>query len=220
MNTAFSTPRANRHAYLPPGGPTTVTVPGCRPLHIAGDASLLDRPAVAVIGSRRASEEGLALAADVAASLVAHGYVVLSGLAAGIDRAAHEGALRAGGRTIAVIGTGLDEAYPREHAALQERVWREHLLVSPFAAGTRTARWHFPARNRVMARLSVATVLVEAEEGSGTRHQVAECLALGRVVLAQRGLAGRVSWLGDGVTWWADAGEVVERLRAGAIGLA
>jgi DNA processing protein len=145
--------------------------------------------------------------------------VVLSGLAAGIDRAAHEAAIREGGRTIAVIGTGLDEAYPREHAALQERVYRDHLLVSPFAPGSRTARWHFPARNRVMAQLAEATVLVEATEESGTRHQIEECLKLGRVVYARHALVEELSWLQSAaesaVVEWADARELLQRLARG-----
>ena len=216
MNAALPSRRAATHDYTPPATTLLASVPGCRPLHLAGDASLLELPSVAIIGSRVASEEGLSLAADGAAALASAGYVVVSGLAAGIDRAAHDGALRAGGRTIAVIGTSLDQVYPREHARLQERVYRDHLLVSPFEAGSRTARWHFPARNRVMARLSVATVLVEAAEESGTRHQVAECLALGKTVYARTGLVERVSWLrgqgAEGVVGWGEAGEVVRGL--------
>jgi DNA processing protein len=92
----------------------------------------------------------------------------------------------------------------------------EHLLVSPFAAGSKLARWHFPARNRVMARLARATVLVEATEESGTRHQVEACLALGRTVYARRGLVAVLSWLrgapGQGVVEWATAGELGERV--------
>jgi DNA processing protein len=220
MNAATSSRRATTHDYTPPATTSRASVPGCRPLHLAGDASLLDLRAVAIIGSRAASEEGLALAADVAAALASAGFVIVSGLAAGIDHAAHDGALRAGGRTIAVIGTSLEQVYPREHARLQERVYRDHLLVSPFEAGSRTARWHFPARNRVMARLSVATVLVEASEESGTRHQVAECLELGRPVYARRGLLEAVSWLrghdGGSVVQWGDASDVVRGL--GAVG--
>jgi DNA processing protein len=177
---------------------------------------LLDRTAVAVIGSRRASPEGRAIAAEVACELVRCGYVVVSGLAAGVDAAAHEAAIGAGGRTIAVIGTSLDEVYPREHARLQERVFRDHLLVSPFASGTRTARWHFPARNRLMARLARATVLVEAEETSGTRHQVEACVALGRLVYARRPLAEQLTWLRGvpGVAGWENATDLCDALVA------
>ena len=147
------------------------------------------------MGSRRASHAGRALAADVAYELVRQRRVVISGLAAGIDATAHEAAMHAGGRTVAVIGTSLDEAYPRHHAELQDRIAREHLVVSPFESGTPTARWHFPARNRVMARLATAMVLVEASETSGTRHQVHESVALGRAVLVYEQLLGRIDWL-------------------------
>jgi DNA processing protein len=186
------------HALPAPSlGPQTVTLPGIGRLHVAGDVRLLDRPGIAVVGSRRASYTGRALAADVACELVRLGLVVLSGLAAGIDATAHESAMHAGGRTIAVLGTSLDQAYPRHHATLQKRIARDHLVVSPFESGTPTARWHFPARNRVMARLANAMVLVEASETSGTRHQVQECIALGRPVLVHRTLLDhrRIDWL-------------------------
>jgi DNA processing protein len=177
--------------------PQTVTLAGVGRLHVAGDARLLDRPGVAVVGSRRASHAGRALAAEVACELVRRGIVIVSGLAAGIDATAHETAIREGGRTIAVIGTSLDEAYPRHHATLQDQIARDHLVVSPFESGTPTARWHFPARNRVMARLARAMVLIEASETSGTRHQVQECIALGKPVLVHGRLvdARPVGWL-------------------------
>jgi DNA processing protein len=165
-------------------------------LYAAGDVSLLERATVAVIGSRKASPHALATAAAVSRELVAVGVVVVSGLAAGVDVAAHRAAMEAGGRTIAVIGTPLERAYPVEHAVLQEEIWREHLLVSPFAAGARVGKGNFPARNRVMARLSDATVLVAAEETSGTVHAVREALALKRRVLVNERLFRRqISWL-------------------------
>jgi predicted Rossmann fold nucleotide-binding protein DprA/Smf involved in DNA uptake len=105
-------------------------------------------------------------------------------------------AIHAGGRTIAVIGTSLDEAYPRHHAALQARIAREHLVVSPFAVGTPMARGHFPRRNRLVAQIASATLLVEAGPTSGTRHQVDACIALGRPVLVRASLLGRgIDWL-------------------------
>jgi DNA processing protein len=164
-------------------------------LYGAGDALLLARPAVAVIGSRSASVEGVTLAGSVARELVALGYVVLSGLATGVDAAAHRSAMAVGGRTIAIIGTPLERVYPPQNAGLQEQVYKEHLLVSPFSPGTATRRWHFPARNRLMARLATATVLVEAAEASGTVHQVREGLALGRQVLVGRRIAETVGWV-------------------------
>ena len=197
----------------------TATVPGFGLLFLDGDRALLDAPAVSVVGSRRASHAGRALAADVAVELVRRGFVVMSGLAAGIDATAHECAMHAGGRTIAVIGTSLDQAYPRHHASLQERIAIEHLVVSPFESGTPMARWHFPKRNRLMAQLARAMVLVEAGATSGTRHQVEECLSLGKPVFI------RASLLRDGIEWlntaylrarvgeWRDASELAERVE-------
>jgi DNA processing protein len=164
-------------------------------LFLAGDHRLVRARAVAVVGSRAASMEGRVFAAEVACALVKAGFAVMSGLALGIDTAAHRAAIAAGGRTIAVIGTPLDRAYPPENARLQRDIYEEHLLVSPFAAGTRTHRGHFPARNRVMARLAVATVVAEASENSGTAHQVRESLACGRPVLVSRAAAQDCSWL-------------------------
>jgi len=175
---------------------STVSLAGWGPVHIAGHARLLDRTSIAVVGSRSASHEGRALAAAVASELVRQGLVVLSGLAAGIDKAAHEAAMREGGRTIAVLGTSLDQAYPRHHAGLQKRIATEHLVVSPFASGTPTSRWHFPKRNRLMAHLARAMVLVEAGAASGTRHQVDECLSLGKPVFVHASLLeAAIDWL-------------------------
>lgn len=99
------------------------------------------------------------MAWQVASELAAQGVVVVSGLAAGIDAAAYRGAMASGGRTIAVIGTPLDRVYPKRHAALQQTIHEQHLLLSPFALGAGTMRGHFPARNRVMARIADATVV-------------------------------------------------------------
>ena len=193
---------------------STVLLPGWGALQLAGDASLLHRPGIAVVGSRRASHQGRALAVEVACELVRRDLVVLSGLAAGIDATAHEAAMLEGGRTIAVIGTSLDEAYPRHHASLQERIAMEHLVVSPFESGTPMAPWHFPKRNRLMARLARGMVLIEACATSGTRHQVTECLSLGRPVFVHAALleAG-IEWLNGaqrrgGVRAWREPAEV------------
>jgi DNA processing protein len=165
-------------------------------LYAAGDVGLLGAPMVAVVGSRRPSPEGLRRARQLARDLARRGVVVLSGLAAGIDGAAHESAIEHGGRTVAVVGTPLERAYPAEHAALQERIYCEHLLLSPFGPSTRTSPGHFPARNRVMARLARATVVVEASDASGSLHQVAESVRAGRPVFVARSVAGdaRLAW--------------------------
>jgi DNA processing protein len=99
----------------------------------------------------------------------------MSGLAAGVDTEAHSATIQCGGRTVAVIGTPLDVAYPAANARLQEKIYREHLLVSPFPIGSRVFRSNFPERNKVMAALSDATVIMEASDTSGSLHQAAEC---------------------------------------------
>jgi DNA processing protein len=115
--------------------------------------------------------------------LVEHGIVVVSGLAAGVDRAAHEAAIASGGQTIAVIGTPLDQCYPNENSELQRRIAREQLLVSQFPADHPIAPANFPARNRTMALLTEATVIVEAtEKKSGALLQGWETLRLGRLL--------------------------------------
>lgn len=165
-------------------------------LFLAGDRSLLKQPMVAIVGSRDASELGQQRAAQLAKRLVGEGVVVMSGLAAGIDAAAHRAALAHGGRTVAVIGTPLEKAYPAEHGPLQEEIYRRHLLVSPFPKGMRTFPSHFPERNRVMARLAMATVIIEAGDTSGSLHQAAESLQVGHPVFISRSVItnSRLTW--------------------------
>jgi DNA processing protein len=150
-------------------------------LFIAGDGSVLQSgPRVSIVGSRKATPAGLASAHQLSESLVARGAVVVSGLAEGIDTAAHEGAMSSGGRTIGVLGTPLDEFFPAKNRGLQERIMREHLAVSQFAPGVPSRPGNFPMRNRTMALLSDATVIVEAGEKSGSLQQGWEALRLGR----------------------------------------
>ena len=111
---------------------------------------------------------------------------MVSGLAKGIDTEALSAALSAGGAVAAVIGTPLDRAYPIENASLQEHIAAEHLLISQFASGSRTFRSSFPVRNRLMAALSDATVIIEASDTSGTLHQAAECMKLRRWLFIAR----------------------------------
>ena len=115
--------------------------------------------------------------------------VVVSGLALGIDTAALASAIQHHGRVAAVIGTPLSKAYPAENGPLQERIWREHVLLTPFAEGETVFRSNFPKRNRVMAAVSDATVIVEASDTSGTLHQAAECQRLGRWLFIMRSVA-------------------------------
>lgn len=150
-------------------------------LYLEGDPGLLrEAPRVAIVGSRRPSEAGLKRAEQLARDLVAEDVTVVSGLARGIDGQAHRTTLQRGGRTIAVLGTPLDTIYPREHAELQREIGRSHLLVSQFPMGTPVSRGTFPQRNRTMALISDATVIVEAGATSGTISQGWEALRLGR----------------------------------------
>ena len=149
-------------------------------IYFAGDLSILSAPCVSIVGTRDVSEAGRRRAEWLSARLAQAGVTVVSGLARGVDHAAHQAAIAAGGRTAAVIGTPLDKSYPIENAALQEQIYREHLLVSPFARGEVVYKANFPARNRVMAAISDATVIVEASDTSGTLHQAAECTRLNR----------------------------------------
>ena len=152
-------------------------------LHVAGDVDLLrTSPKVAVVGSRRASHEGLTNATRVAETLVGLGATVVSGLAEGIDTAAHKAALRARGRTFAVIGTGLDVACPRGNRRLQQHLMANFAVVSQFRTGSPPANRNFPQRNRTMALLSDALLIVEASQKSGTISQGWETLRLGRTL--------------------------------------
>lgn len=159
-------------------------------LYIAGDPGIFHEGArVSIVGSRNASQFGLARARKLARRLAERGIVVVSGLAAGIDTAAHTAAMEAGGRTVAVIGTPLDRAYPKQNAMLQAEIARHHLVISQFAPGARTQPHHFPQRNRTMALLSDATVIIEAGEKSGSLHQAWEALRLNRDLFITRATA-------------------------------
>lgn len=158
-----------------------------RELFFAGDPSLLGRaPAVAVVGSRQATPEGVEVARSLARWLVARGVTVVSGLAEGIDTAAHEVAIAVGGRTVAVLGTSLSDGYPAKSLDLQRRIMRDHLALSQFPPETPVRRGNFPRRNRTMALVSDATVIVEAMDKSGALHQAWEALRLGRPLCIMR----------------------------------
>ncbi len=158
-------------------------------LFVRGDASLPFRHmSVSLVGSRKASELGKAQAKRIAKEIIKRDGIVVSGLAEGIDAAAHNAAIELGGKTIAVIGTPLDQVYPKKHAELQETIARDHLLISQFPSGYPTGRKNFPMRNRTMALVSDATVIVEAGEKSGTIHQGWEALRLGRPLFILKAL--------------------------------
>jgi DNA processing protein len=150
-------------------------------LYFRGDKGLFrSSPRVAIVGSRKASPEGLRRAGKLSRALVSQGAVIVSGLAEGIDTAAHEAAIEAGGRTIAVLGTPLDRPYPAGNQRLFERIATEHLVVTQFAPNAPVQPKNFPIRNRTMALIAHATVIVEAADKSGTMHQAWEALRLGR----------------------------------------
>jgi len=152
-----------------------------RKLYVAGDLPIpLPSPRSAVIGSRKASPEGLKAASDISRTLVRRGVVVVSGLAGGIDTSAHKTAIEEGGRTIAVLGTPLDRVYPQENFQLQEIIMRHHLAISQFPIGHPTQPRDFVLRNRTMALISDASIIVEAGDSSGSLHQGWEALRLGR----------------------------------------
>ena len=156
-------------------------------LALRGDPELLDRPAVAVVGSRNASANGCAFARRLARELAAAGVVVVSGLARGIDTAAHEGALAADGATVAVIAAGVDIAYPPENAALMARIAAEGAVVSERPLGAVARAKDFPRRNRVIAGLSLGVVVVEAAPASGSLITARLALDYGREVMAVPG---------------------------------
>lgn len=158
-------------------------------LHVRGALIDGDTLAVAVVGSRRATPYGLVAAETLAADLAARGVTIVSGLARGIDTAAHRGALRVGGRTIAVLGSGVDVVYPPENARLADEIAASGALASQFAPGTPPLPHHFPTRNAVIAGLSLAVVVVEAAERSGSLITARLAAELGREVLAMPGRA-------------------------------
>lgn len=140
----------------------------------------LSCPRVSIIGSRGASEKGLAEAKEITKILVENQVIIVSGLAKGIDTVGHKTAIEYGGRTIAVIGTPLNEVYPKENLELQNKLKKNHLVISQYPVGHSTTRKDFVMRNRTMALISDATVIVEAGESSGSLHQGWETLRIGR----------------------------------------
>ena len=156
-------------------------------LYVRGTMTEDDALAVAIVGSRTATSYGLAVAERLAAELAGRGITVVSGLARGIDSAAHRGALRVGGRTLAVLGSGVDVIYPPENRRLAREIEGHGALISQFAPGTRPLAGHFPARNRVIAGLSLGVVVVEAAERSGALITAGLAGELGREVMAVPG---------------------------------
>lgn len=167
-------------------------------LFAAGDIEMLHHAArVSIVGARKASPEGLRRARKLSSLLAARGVVVVSGLAEGIDTAAHTAALESsGGKTVAVLGTPLDQTYPKSNAELQERLVHEQLVLSQFPSGKPVQKGNFPTRNRTMALISDATVIIEAGETSGSLHQGWEALRLGRPLFIAKSIVENPS-----LTW-------------------
>jgi DNA processing protein len=155
-------------------------------LYYLGDIELCQQPLVSVVGARKATDDGRKLAAEIARTLTNANFCVTSGLAAGIDTSAMHSAIEAGGKVVGVIGTPLNQSYPKENNDLQKYVSQEGLLVSqvPFFRYSRehfsTRKYHFPQRNELMAGITRATVIVEASDTSGTLTQARACMKLSR----------------------------------------
>jgi DNA processing protein len=202
-------PALLRRAYDPP---PVLYVRGRIPL--AEDHT----PAIAIVGARAASPEGRALARALGRDLAACGATVVSGLARGIDTAAHEGALRSRGRTVAVLGSALDRLYPRENTALAAAIAESGAVVSEFPFGTEPIASNFPRRNRVLAAWSRAVVVVEAAARSGALITARYALEEGREVMAvpghpsRRGSEGTNQLLKDGAALVRDAQDIAAEL--------
>ena len=190
--------------------PPVLWARGCR------EAAL--KPAVAIVGSRAATPYALQVGRRLAAELADRGMVVVSGLARGVDSAAHAGCLEAGGETIAVLGSGLDRIYPFEHQALAREIEGKGLLLSELGPGAAPLPAHFPLRNRIISGISLGTVVVEASENSGSLITAACALRQGRDVMAVPGsvLSGRNrgshGLLKDGAKVVETADDVLEEL--------
>lgn len=176
-------------------------------LHLAGDAMLLrEGRRISVVGSRRADASDLDRARLVTEALVRRGITVVSGLAEGIDTVAHETAMARGGRTVAVLGTPLSRNYPRSNTDLQKRIARGHLVVSQFDYGAKVVPANFVMRNRTMALVSDATIIVAAGASSGTRHQGSEAIRLGRDLAILEPLATEnIPWVVSQLSYGASA---------------
>lgn len=172
-----------------------------------GDYSLLENGRrVSVVGSRKISELGIKRAEKVAEFLVKVGITVVSGLAEGVDTIAHKTAIKEGGNTIAVIGTPLNKFYPKGNKDLQKLISEEHLLISQFPEEYPVTPKNFPIRNRLMALISDATIIIEASEKSGTKHQGWEALRLGRTLFIMENVYNdsSITWAKEMVGYGAE----------------
>jgi DNA processing protein len=216
---------ADRHAIAPgdPLYPPTLLQTADPPLllYLQGDPAVLRRPALAIVGSRGATPQGLANARAFARELAAQGWCIVSGLALGIDAAAHEGALdaAAGAGTVAVVGTGLDRVFPARHRALAHRIGAAGALLSEYAPGAPPLREHFPERNRIIAGFTQGTLVVEAALASGSLITARLASEAGREVFAIPGsihspqARGCHALIRQGAKLVETAEDIVEELR-------
>lgn len=157
-------------------------------LYVRGDLQkAMERPALAVVGSRRCSTYGVNVAESLSRDLASHGLTIVSGLARGIDAGAHRGTLEAGGQTIAVVGTGLETTYPKEHRKLEEQIIANGAVISEFPLGTPPLPQNFPYRNRILSGLCFGVLIVEASEHSGSLITARLAYEQGREVFAVPG---------------------------------
>jgi DNA processing protein len=190
----------------------------------SAEPQLLSEPSVAIVGARSCSSYGSQVARMLGRELAAAGLVVVSGMARGVDGEAHRGALEAGGETVAVLGCGVDRDYPAAHAHLARGICQTGFVVSEYAPGVEPAPWRFPARNRIIAGLALATVIVEARERSGALITADFALEEGREVFAVPGeitstlSAGTNALLRMGATPLTSPADVLEALGIEATG--
>ena len=195
------------HLHVPPTG-----------LWAQGPVRLPVDRMIGIVGTRRATEYGRRMAHDLAFDLAAEGWAIVSGLASGIDAAAHRGALAAPGTTIGVLGCGVDQVYPLANRGLYETIRRRGLLISEYSPGQTPRKFHFPERNRIIAALSSAVVVVQAGEKSGALITAGMALDLGREILAVPGAADQLVSRGvhqlirDGAAIVETARDVLEQL--------
>lgn len=165
-------------------------------LFVRGELYESDQHCVAIVGTRKATAYGLRMAERLGGELAARSITVVSGMAQGIDAAAHRGALEAGGRTIAVLGSGVDIVFPAEHADLMQRIIRQGCVLSPFPMGMKPLKGNFPQRNRIISGISLGTVVVEAPPGSGSLITARHAAEQGREVYAVPGQVGQRNSMG------------------------
>ncbi len=156
-------------------------------LHVLGSFLECDKSALAIVGSRNATLYGLRIAEQLAFELAEKGITIVSGLARGIDAASHKGALKAGGRTIAVLGSGIDRIYPKEHFELAQKISKQGCVISELANDFEAKPFNFPLRNRIISGLSLGVIVVEASRRSGSLITATHAIEQGRQVFAVPG---------------------------------